>query len=379
MIIPVFCVFGDQFISRIEVDENDIMIYREYDISFNEYLDDIDTLQIDLSNNTSYKNATWILKKLTEIEKFAPTYYDINLKPITIYEIKKYTSNTYNEFEIGYGYLLYKTIDVVRDKILNYIYFNFENEWSGVNPTKFNLYIKPNETASGVINLYNNYGKLQETYFHINGKINGKKTLYIDQSDYLEPDTVIIENYIDGIKEGEYIRISNCSDYIYKTNGTYKNNIREGEFINTINDKIDTITFYENNREKSVKRFHKNNNLYLENMFNNYDLVYHKSYYESGKILLSIIKNDETFHITHYYENGKVAWKSSFTKSLNSNIIHEIYDNDGMTITIDEFNEKYIDTQLRPKIIYKSMRFRQDVDVYNIFYNPFNYISRKYI
>ena len=379
MIIPVFFVFGDQFICRIEVDDNDITICREYDMSNNEPLDDIDTLQIDTKYNPAYINATWRFKKWTNIEKFAPTYFDINLKPITIYGIKKYTSNTYNDFEIEYGYLLYKTIDVVRDKILNYIYFYSENEWSNVNPTVFNIYIKPNETASGVINLYNNYGKLKETYFHINGKINGKRTLYLDYSDYVEPKSIIIENYVNGIKEGEYIRITNCLDYIYKTNGTYKNDIREGEFINTINDKIDTITFYENDSEKSVKRFHKNDNLYVENMFNNHNLVYHKSYYESGKILLSIIKNDKTFHVTHYYENDKIAWKSSFTKSYNSNVIHEIYDNDGMKITIDEFNEKYIDTQLRPKRIYENMRFKRDVDIYNIFYNPLTHIDNRFV
>ena len=144
-------------------------------------------------------------------------------------------------------------------------------------------------------------------------------------------------------------------------------------------EKINKIIIYENDKTKSVKRFYKNGNLYVENMFNNDNLVYHNSYYESGNISLKIIKNDGCFHAIHYYDNGNIAWKSSFKKSAYSNKIHEIYDENNKPITIDEFNKKYAEKQLRPKRIFENLRFCFDSDEFCVLYRPFHHIDNLFL
>ena len=385
-LIPIYIRYGDQFICKIMIDPDLISVYYE-DHTRNDDLYDAIVNPNHITHEEKCKhpaiiNGTYCFKEYINIDNYAPTYYDINMKEISIYQIKKYTS-VHHECDYECGIIFYKNFEVVRDKILYNIYFNYRNK---------SVFVKPIETASGVINLYDEYGNLEDTFFHIDGKINGPRMIYSGFVSSSNPRFITTTNYIDGKKNGKYSEFSKYDindigldekilydNGEYITNGMYKNDMREGEFITTYNGKINKIIIYENDKTKSVKRFYKNGNLYVENTFNNDNLVYHNSYYESGNIYLKIIKNDECFHAIHYYDNGNIAWKSSFKKSMYTNKIHEIYDENNKPITIDEFNKKYFEKQLRPRRIFENLRFCFDSDEFCVLYRPFHYIDNQFL
>jgi hypothetical protein len=364
MLIPVYFRFGEQFIGEFKVDDSVIYIYFDFYDCYKETFNMI-------KKNVCHENATYLLIRYIEehyfpkFDYYPKKYFDINFNEISIYQIKKYTSVEYEE-DIS-GVYFYKSKEIIRDKILYDIYFSQTNKIE-------NIFIIPIST-SGVINLYGQYGHLMVTFFHVNGKINGQYIVYEYSDICKEPAIITTINYVDGIKSGEYIEIYNkkfsdnicfTKEYdIYITKGLYINNKRNGEFITTSDDKIMKIIGYDNDDIKYIKKFYKNGNIYVDNTFIKNNLDYNMSYYESGNIMTKTKNNNGYYQMIHYYDNGKIAWKFSFTKKLSDNRILEIYDENGIVISESDFNDKYKSRQLLPRRVFNFTRFCEDSNVYS--------------
>ena len=345
--IPVYFRYGDQFIGQIIIDENIITTFS-------------DDYEHHLFNPDNSK-AEYIFKEWLDIEKYPPKYFDVNFNSISIYEIKRDTSKTYGPYSDIGKILLYKTKEVIQDKIIYDMYFADYNRIQ-------KIFITP-QKMTGNINIYDEYGNLKETFFHIDGKINGIHTSYYYVKSY--PVQITTTNYIDGKKHGDYIKIRGK----YLTKGYYKNDSLDGDIITTNDDKIKEIRKYENGYITHIKKFYDNGNIYIDNSYNVYKdgsnlLVHNKSYYESGNLFLETIQINKNYHMTHYFDNKNVAWKITTVKSLSGigkPEIHEMYDEYGNSITEIEFKKKYINIQLIAQFVHHFIKCNSDVDSYSIF------------
>ena len=350
MIIPVYFRYGEQFIGEIMVDENTITQFSD------DYEDHL--------SNPDNTNAKYIFKEWLNIEKYPPKYFDVNFNCISIYHIKRYTSKTYEcPQDIGKE-LLYKTKEVIQDKIIYDMYFTDYNRIQ-------QIFINPQKMA-GIINIYTKYGEIKETFFHVNEKINGIHTrYYYDNINNNLPFIIITTNYIDGKKHGDYIKIRGK----HLTKGTYKNDSLDGDLITTNNDKIKEICTYKDGYVTHIKKYYNDGSIYIDNSYSiDFDtgvniLAHNKYYYKSGNLFLETIKNHNKYNSTHYFDNKNVAWKITTVKPaicIGKPDIHEMYDENGNSITEIEFTQKYMNTQLIADRVHQNIKQQSDLNSYSI-------------
>ena len=369
MIISVYYVYNRQFIACFQVEETNIQIFDDE----NDFQDDDENTE----NHSLY--GIYVFTEFNYNNEYDEIYYDVNFNKIDKEKINNFKYKSKNSFDydgIGRDYL-YKSKDVVQQVVIDNIYFSSLNEEKYILPNE--VYIYP-ENNTGMINLYDEYGKPTERYFHINGKKNGECVYYLNVN-------IVKENYVDNKKLGEYLKINTKTNNI-KERGYYYNNKLEGKYIiYNDNNTIDTIKTYVDGELKKLTRFHKNDlsnsKIYIFNEFYECEiygtkLLYHKSYYESGNIFLEIEKIDEDkYYLIHYFDNNNIAWKCSYNFSISPKelIIHEIYDENNIVITEEIFNAIYKKNQLLPQKIYYIFTEGTDVEFLLYFNNIFGYIN----
>jgi antitoxin component YwqK of YwqJK toxin-antitoxin module len=292
--MKLYFVMNKQFIGEIEVDETKtpIQIWCDSYTDYNNYNSK--------TENPSF-NATYMFQKWVYIERdLNPTYYDVNLNIVDydlIESIKMGTKDLFDGDHIGNTYL-YKSQERAQDVVIYNIYFASWNQEKYINPKE--LYVEP-EKNTGTINLYNDYGDIESTFFHINGKINGEKIDYYSGKQ--------ITNYIDGLKQGEKIKYDHNDNIVEK--GYYLNDKLEGDTIYyRANSDISMIEKYYSGKIYKITKFYDNGTIEVENEYNDKNkLKSHKSFYDNGTkfMEISITDNHDIFDLTHYFKNGQIA------------------------------------------------------------------------
>lgn len=388
--MKLYFITKKQFIGEIEIDETKTPIIIPSELY-------MDHEYYDLQSKNPSIHATFIFKNWISIEKeLECKYYDVNLNIIDkkIIDSIKYDRATHDDFETDGQKNLYKTQEHVHDIISYHIYFGKFNEKE--------IYVKP-EKNTGIITLYDEYGNIKETFFHINGKINGKKITYYGKktvTDYvngMEHGESITYNrynkiihkcyYVNGTKHGETIKYNNDDDIIEK--GYYLNGKLDGDYIFYYNNVVDIIIQYKLGKVYKVTKFFDNEKIKVDNSYNKDGILEsHKSFYYDDVKFLEIMYNDEndSYKLTHYFENGNIAWKATHKMAYHDYVngsdasredVQEIYNEDGMPITLDEFDKLYDKKQLKTDNIYDMYVYgRHNVDVlWSSFFNPYKFIE----
>ena len=368
--MKLYFVINKQFIGEIEIDETKtpIVIWNDTYMDYAYY---------ELQSKNPSINATFMFKDWIRHENtFECIYYDINLNKIdkTIIDSIKYSNNYDFETDgVGNTYL-YKTLERVQDAVLYNIYFG---QLSNIKP-----YIEP-EKNTGIITKYDEYGDITETFFHINGKINGEKITYYDGK--------TITNYVDGIKHGETIKYDVDDNIIEK--GYYLNGKLEGDYIYYgSNDNIVILINFKLGKVYKITKFFDDGMIEVENSYNkDGKLESHKSFYDNDVKFLEImyIDDSDSYKLTHYFENGNIAWKAMHKmayhglhgcgcdRDASRKDVQEIYNEDGIPITLNEFDKLYNKKQLKTDQIYDMYLHgpHNDDVLWSSFFNPYKFVE----
>ena len=358
--ITVYYVYKKQFIGELEVDKNSISIWCDQYTDRDEYKKRTNPP----SFNGCYKfNDFYIIPKdcedipddycgsLKRAPK--PIYYDVNLNRVeidTINSIKLESKDIFEEDAEGYTYL-YKSLDVIQQRVLDFIYNSYWNNKKYVTPSE--LYVEP-EKNTGIINLYDDYGDLSYKYFHVNGKINGEYIKYWQSGVNLigEECEACCETtfYINGVMQGKSTIITVSNKLLEES--FYENDVLEGDKISyDLNGNKKNVIKYVNGIMIEQILYYENGNVRIHNKFNGSYLISHRSYYENNKMHLGVrfCKNN-VYRLQHYFKNEKIAWRCIHDVTTRKNNVIEINDEEGNKILEDEFNEKY-KTNLKPRDI----------------------------
>lgn len=347
--MKLYFVKNKQFIGEIEIDEikNPIVIWNDSHIAY-------DYDYYDLKSKNPSIHATYMFNKWVLIEnELNCIYYDVNLNIIDITTINSIKCDKSYDFEIdnvGNVYL-YKTQERAQDVVIYNIYFASYNQEKYLKLDE--LYVEPIKNT-GTLIIYNDYGYIKSTFFHVNGKINGEKIDYFSGKK--------ITNYVDGIKQGY------TSTYDDKNNkkeeGYYLNDELEGDYIYYRNNSdISMIINYHLDRIYKVTKFFDDGSINIENIYNKDNILEsHKSFYDNGVIFLeiTITDNHDFYKLTHYFKNGQIAWKAYHNNLYNTGYkcktscedVKELFDEDGNIITLDEFDKLYDKKQFKTNNIY---------------------------
>lgn len=351
--MKLYFVKNNQFIGEIEVDETKTPIQIWCD-SYTDYEYNQESLNPSI-------NATYMFQKWVYIEKdFNPTYYDVNLNKVDYDLIKSIKNNTHTDFETDEhgNYYLYKSQEHVQDLVIYNIYIASWNKAKCIIPNE--LYVEP-EKNTGTINLYDIYGNVESTFFHINGKINGKEVNYYGGNGRKQ-----ITNYVDGIRQGETIKYGRNDNIVEK--GYYLNDKLEGDKIYyRANSDISMIEIYHSGKVFKITKFYDNETIEVENEYNDDgELSSHKSFYDNGTkfMEITITDNHDVYELTHYFKNGQIAWKAKHELAYHNNYntgydrkvsrenVKEIFNEDGLPISLNEFDKLYDKKQFKTNNIY---------------------------
>jgi len=357
--MKIYFITHKQFIGEIEVDETKtpIQICCDSYTNYDEYNQKTKIPPI---------NGTYMFTKWVYIERnLNPTYYDVNLNIVDyefIKSIKMESDDLFDGDNIGNNYL-YKSQEHAQDVVIYNIYFASWNQTKYITPNE--LYVEP-EKNTGTINLYDVYGDIESTFFHINGKINGEEIDYYGGNGGKE-----ITNYVDGLRQGEKIRYDHNNNIVEK--GYYLNDKLEGDTIYyRANSDIRMIEKYHLGKVYKITTFYDNGTIEVENEYNDKNkLKSHKSFYDNGTkfMEISITDNHDIFDLTHYFKNGQIAWnakhdlayhnkyKTGYDRKASRENVKEIYNEDGDIITLDEFDK-----------LYNKKYFKTD-NIYDLFLN----------
>jgi antitoxin component YwqK of YwqJK toxin-antitoxin module len=389
MMIKVYFIYKKQFIGEIQVDESIISIWSDQFTDYDEYnkktINPPFNGQYEFNDNVIIQNDCKDISDnyFPNITRIKPKYYDVNLNKVNIETINEIKLNSKEYYEVGaFGQpILYKSLDVVQQLVLHLIYNCFCNGNKYINLSE--LYVEP-EKNSGTINLYNSYGDIITTYFHLNGKISGECISYL--SNYYELEGINCEAkyeklfYIDGVKQGKAIKLTKENILIEEC--YYINDILEGEMIKYDKDgNKKEIKMYINGLMIDHKILYPNGKIKIHNKFNGAILIFHKSYYENGNVHFRVgLHKNNTYKLQYYFENGKNAWKciNIIYKGLNNIVM--INDEEGNKITEDKFNKLYI-TCLKPCDINRLFPYNYEFinPEFSSFYRIFEYATNNLI
>ena len=352
MLIPVYFIYKKQFIGEIKVDEKSIIIWCDSYTDSDEY--QRKTINPSINGTYVFKNFVIIQKDCkvlpsdycSNLERTSfPIYYDINLNKIDIEIINSVKLESEVLFEvdrIGHTYL-YKSLDVIQQKVLDHIYNTYWNGIKYISATE--LYVEP-EKNTGIINLYDDYGDLSYKYFHVNGKINGEYIRYWQSGVNWKGEECEsgceITFYIDGVKQGKSTCITINNKLLEEC--FYLDNELEGDKIVYDKDGMKKeIIKYKNGKIIEHILYYSNGNIRIHNKFSDSYIISHRSYYENNNMHLGVgfCKNN-VYRLQHYFENGKVAWRCIHDVTTRKNNVIEINDENKNKITEDEFNKLYI-------------------------------------
>jgi antitoxin component YwqK of YwqJK toxin-antitoxin module len=295
-----------------------------------------------INNMFQYNNENFY--KIVEIEDFTNNQKLNEIINFKVDDIINIESKLFNTREQAFYYNFIK----------NQEYLFFENGYSGIHKT------------------YNDKGELLNEFFHINGKINGLYTEYLEKN--IIKENLFVNNRL--IEEKIFKKKKLISYFIYTDTGKiferYYDNGKMHEKGKCINFKFieDYYQYYENgilNVHKyyldgvlngKYKEYFKNGKLYIESNYTNNRLNgERREYFESGNLKsISYYKNNKLngeyiqyFDVINNKELNKLYIKKKYIDGCLDGTFEEYHDNGNIHIICNYKYDKTSELQLMGK------------------------------